>query len=149
MWPQVRDYMPDLVFETHVKHSVCLVNNEVGDVTQVCHMSMQKVKKSTGRSNDNFGTSAESLHLTSTPSTSIDGSLFNVYGLANVMKLMLYLNHKLTCWNKNEHYRSTFCRKGWLCSYMNQRWQQVCKCFATPSFSKAHHIPARKSSGPT
>jgi hypothetical protein len=73
--PNLADNFTDLGFETHIKHSVSLVQNEVGDTAKVGLLRLQHINEATRRSNHNLDTTLEITDLWSLWCTAIDGSI--------------------------------------------------------------------------
>ena len=75
--PNLADDFTDLGFETHVEHTVCLIENEVGDPAKVRLLGFQHVDEATRRGNHNLNTALEIANLRSLWCTAIDRSIAN------------------------------------------------------------------------
>ena len=73
--PNLADDFTDLGFETHIKHTVSLIQNEVGDTAKVRLLRFQHINEATRSSDHNLDTTLEITDLWSLWRTAIDGSI--------------------------------------------------------------------------
>ena len=65
----------DLRLETHIKHTVCLIHDEVGDATEVRLAGLEHIDETTGSGDDNLDTALEVTDLGSFGRAAVDGSV--------------------------------------------------------------------------
>jgi hypothetical protein len=75
--PNLADDFTDLGFKTHIKHTVSLIQNEVGDAAKVRLLRFQHINEATRRCDHNLDTTLEITDLRSLWRTTIDGSVAN------------------------------------------------------------------------
>ena len=63
----------DLRLETHIKHTVCLIHDEVGDATEVRLAGLEHINETAGRGDDDFNTTLEITNLGAFRRTAVDG----------------------------------------------------------------------------
>lgn len=100
------DNLSNLRLETHVEHAVGLVHDEVGDSAERNLARLEHVDQSTGRGNDNFGTSLEVSDLASLGGSSVDGGVSDARRLSELGALGLDLDGELSGGGEDEDDRS-------------------------------------------
>jgi hypothetical protein len=95
-----------LGLETHVKHTISLIEDQVGDTTEVSAASLQHVNQTTGGSNANLDTTGQVTNLRALGDTTVDTGVANTRGLAELADLSLNLNSQLTSRSQNQNDRA-------------------------------------------
>jgi hypothetical protein len=75
--PDLRNDLSDLRLETHVQHTVCLIQDKVRDAAKVGLLGFQHVDETTGSGDDDFDTSGEVTNLRTLGSATINCSVAN------------------------------------------------------------------------
>lgn len=96
----------DLGLETHVKHTVGLVENQVCDTAQVGLASLKHVNETTGCSNADLDTAGEITDLRALGHTSVDTRVPNAGRLSELADLALDLDGQLTGRGEDQDNRS-------------------------------------------
>ncbi|GBE61470.1 ATP-dependent RNA helicase, putative [Babesia ovata] len=61
--PDLAHNLPDLWLETHIKHAICLVEDEVSDASQVGDPRLKEIDESSGARQQDFYTTPELVRL--------------------------------------------------------------------------------------
>lgn len=77
IWPNLTNNLADLRLETHVEHTIGLVQHEVRDAAEVGFLCLEHINETTGGSDDNLNTSLEIANLRTFGGTTVDGSVSN------------------------------------------------------------------------
>jgi hypothetical protein len=91
-----------LGLETHVKHAVSLVEDEVGNTAEVGAASLEHIDQTTGSSNANLNTTGQVTNLRTLGDTTVDTGVANARGLAELADLGLNLDSQLTSRSQDE-----------------------------------------------
>lgn len=94
--------LPDLRLETHVKHTISLIEDKVGNTPQVGLARLEHVNQTTGSSNANLDTTSKVTDLTALGDTTVDAGVPDARGLAEFADFSLDLNSKLTSGSENQ-----------------------------------------------
>lgn len=90
------DNLANLRLETHVKHAVSLVENQVGDTAEVGLASLKHVDETSRGGDAHLNTACEVTDLGTLRNTSIDAGVSDARGLSELANLLLNLDSKLT-----------------------------------------------------
>jgi hypothetical protein len=90
------DNLSNLRLETHIEHSVGLIENQVGHSSKVSLSGLEHIEKSAGSGNDNLHTSGKVSNLLASGNTSVDTGVSNLGRLAELGALLLNLNSQLS-----------------------------------------------------
>lgn len=96
------DDSPDLGLETHIQHSVSLVEDEVLDVGETDLASLDKVDESTRSGREEVTTSVESSDLLSNVGTTVDDGGSDPRSVGELPSLLVDLRDKLSGWGEDE-----------------------------------------------
>ena len=100
------DDFTDLRLETHVKHAISFVHDEVCDTTQVSLAGFQHINETPRGRDDNLDTALEVTDLGALRGTAVDGSVTNAGVGAELGALLLNLDRELTSRSKNQANRT-------------------------------------------
>jgi hypothetical protein len=94
--------LANLRLETHVQHAIGLVKNQVCDTTKVGTTGLQHIDQTTGSSNADLNAAAQVTDLRALGNTTVDASVANARGLAELGDFGLNLDGQLTGRSKDE-----------------------------------------------
>jgi len=94
--------LANLGLETHVKHTISLVKNEVSNTTKVGTTSLEHVDETTRGGNANLNTTGEVTDLRTLGNTTVDTGVANARGLAELGDLGLNLDSQFTSGSQDE-----------------------------------------------
>lgn len=140
----LRHDLLDLWLESHVKHSIGLIEHQVSAALQVGHISLQKVNQSSRRCDDNVDSFGQVAHLICLRGTAEDASVVDVALQAEVVGHLLDLLGKLTRWSEHKSDGALTGLHRLLVLEMNQCWDDVGECLSTASLSDSNKITARQ-----
>lgn len=96
------DNFTDLRLETHVKHAVSLIHNEVGDTAKVRLARLEHIDKTTWSRYDNLDTALQVTNLGAFGSATVNSSVTDARVRAELGALLLNLDSKFTSWGENQ-----------------------------------------------
>lgn len=106
VWPNLANDFPDLRLETHVKHAVGLVHDQVSNATKVRLLGLQHVNQTTGSSDDYLDTTLQVANLRPFRRTTIDSGVTYAGVRAKLRAFLLYLDSKFSGGSQNESDRA-------------------------------------------
>ena len=96
------DDFSNLRLETHIKHTISFIHNEIGYPTEVSFMSLKHVDKTTGGSDHDLDTALEVTDLGTLGRTTVDGSVSDARVGAELCAFLLDLYGKFTSRGEDE-----------------------------------------------
>lgn len=106
--------LADLWLETHIQHTISLVENEVSITTKVSLSGLQHIDKATWSGNAHFYALSEIADLATLGDTSVDTSVANARGFAELGDFLLNLDGQFTGWGEDQTIGpSPGARRGW------------------------------------
>lgn len=75
VWSNLANNFADLRLETHVEHTISLVQNKVRHTAKVGLLRLEHINKTTGRSDDDLNASLKIVNLRAFWGTAVDGSV--------------------------------------------------------------------------
>lgn len=142
------DNLANLWLETHVKHAIGLVENEVGDTAEVGLSRFQHVDQSTWSSDADFDTTSEVADLLSLGNTSIHTGVSDAGRLSEFADFLLNLDGQLTGRSEDENDGSVTRSEKGLGVDVHNSGQAVCQGLSGTSLSDTNNIATRQSHGP-
>jgi len=142
------DNLANLGLETHVKHSVGLVENEVGNTTKISLAGLQHVDETTGGGDTDFDTSAEVTDLGALGDTSVDASVSDARRATEFCDFLLNLDSKLTGGSKHEDDRTVSRGKKGLGIDVDDGGKTIRKSLSGSGLGNTDDISSRESHGP-
>jgi hypothetical protein len=97
------DNLANLGLETHVKHTISLVKNEVSDTAKVGAASLEHINQTAGSGNANLNTARQVTDLRTLGDTTVDTGVANTGGLSELGNLSLNLDSQLTSRSQNKN----------------------------------------------
>lgn len=94
--------LPNLRLETHVKHTISLVHDQVGNATEVGLLRLEHVDQSTGSGNHDLDTALQVANLRALRRTAIDSGVSDFRVGAELRALLLNLDSELTSRRKDQ-----------------------------------------------
>ena len=94
--------LPDLRLETHVKHTIRLVHDKVGDATKVGLLGLKHVDQPTRSGDHDLDTALQVTDLRTLGCTTVDSSVPDFGVCAKLGALLLNLDSELTSRRENE-----------------------------------------------
>jgi hypothetical protein len=140
--------LANLGLETHVKHAVSLVENEVGDTAKVGAASLEHIDQTTGGSNANLNTTRQVTNLRTLGDTTVNTGVANAGGLSELGDLSLNLNGQLTGGSQNKDDRTISRSEERLGVDVNNSGETVTQSLSGTSLGDTDNITTRKSHGP-
>lgn len=106
--------LANLGLETHVKHTIGLIENEVGDTAEVGLSRLQHVDQTTWSGDADFDTTSEVANLLSLGNTSVDAGISDAGRFSELADFLLDLDSQLTGGCENENDGSVTRSEEWL-----------------------------------
>jgi hypothetical protein len=141
--------LANLGLETHVKHTISLVKNQVGNTTKVGLASLEHIDETTRCGDANLDTTCEVTNLRSLGDTSVDASVANAGGLSELADFGLNLNSQLTSRRKNQNDGAVTGSEERLGVDVNDSGQAVGEGLSGTSLSDTNNVASRESHGPS
>lgn len=88
----LRNYSSDLGLETHIKHTISLIQHQIGDSLEVNHSHLEEVQQSSWGGDDDMVSSLEFSLLSPFIGTTVDHSRVDLCSLAEFLTFVLDLN---------------------------------------------------------
>ena len=141
--------LADLRLETHVKHTVSLVENQIGHTTQVGLSGLEHVDETSRSSDADFHTTREITNLAAFRNTAVDTSVPNARGFAEFSDLLLDLDSKFSGRGKDEDDGTITRRQKGLSINVHDGRKAISQSFARTGLGDSNHITSRQSHGPS
>jgi hypothetical protein len=141
--------LADLGLETHVKHAVSLVKNEVSNTAKVGTASLEHVNKTTRSGNANLNTTREITNLRTLGDTTVDTGVANTRGLAKLGNFGLNLDSQLTSGSQDEDNRAVTRSKERLGVDVHNSGKTVAQSLSGTSLGNTDNITSGEGHGPT
>jgi hypothetical protein len=138
-----------LGLETHVKHAVSLVEDEVGNTAEVGAASLEHVDQTTGCSNADLDTTGQVANLRTLGDTTVDTGVANARGLAELADLGLNLDSQLTSRSEDEDDGTITRGKERLSVDVNNSGQTVRQSLSGTGLGNTDNVTSGESHGPT
>jgi hypothetical protein len=142
------DDLANLGLETHVKHTISLVKNEVSDTTKVGAASLEHINQATGSGNANLNTAREVTNLRTLGDTTVDTGVANTGGLSELGNLSLNLDSQLTSRSQNKNNRTIAGGEERLSVDVNNGGETVTQSLSGTSLGNTDDVTSRQSHGP-
>lgn len=142
------DNLANLGLETHVKHTISLVKNEVGDTTKVGAASLEHINQTTGSGNANLDSARKVTDLRTLGDTTVDTGVANTGGLSELGNLSLNLNSQLTSRSQNKNNGTVTGGEERLGVDVNNSGETVTKSLAGTSLGNTDDVASGESHGP-
>ena len=140
--------LANLGLETHVKHAVSLVENEVGDTAKVGAASLEHIDQTTGSSNANLNATRQVTNLRTLGDTTVDTSVANARGLSELGDFGLNLNGQLTSGGQNKNNGAIAGGEERLGIDVDNSGETVAQSLSGTSLGDADNITTGESHGP-
>jgi hypothetical protein len=141
--------LADLGLETHVKHAISLVEDEVGNTTQVGLTSLEHVNQTTGGGNADLDSSRKIADLRTLGDTTVDTGVADARRSTELLHLFLDLDSKLTSGSEDKDNRAIAGGEKRLGVDVNDGGKAVCESLSGTSLGNTNDITTRESHGPT
>lgn len=142
------DDLSNLGLETHIKHTIGLVENKVSDTAKVSLARFKHVDQTTGSGNAHFDTSCEVTNLATSRHTTVHASVSYPRRLAEFADFLLNLHGKLTSRGEDEDDRAIALREERLSVDVDDGGKTVSEGLSRASLGNTDNISTRKSHGP-
>jgi hypothetical protein len=142
------DDLANLGLETHVKHTISLVKNEVSDTTKVGPASLEHINQATRSGNANLNTARKVTNLRTLGDTTVDTGVANTGGLSELGNLSLNLDSQLTSGSQNKNNRTIAGGEERLSVDVNDGGETVTQSLSGTSLGNTDDVTARQSHGP-
>ncbi|KAH3663693.1 hypothetical protein OGAPHI_005094 [Ogataea philodendri] len=143
------DNLTDLGLESHIQHSVGLVQNQVGHSSEVGATRVQHVQKTARRGNTDFCSSGKISHLLALRNSSVDTGVSDSGRTSELGALFLDLNRQFSGWSQDQTNRTIArLQKGLGIDVHNSR-QTVRQSLTGTCRSNTHHVASRKGHWPS
>ncbi|KAH3658883.1 hypothetical protein OGATHE_006609 [Ogataea polymorpha] len=96
------DDLADLGLESHVQHSVGLVQHEIGHTLQVGPARVQHVQETTRSGNTDFCASGKVSDLLALRDSTVDTGVSDSGATSELRTLLLNLHSKFSCWSQDQ-----------------------------------------------
>lgn len=143
------DDLANLRLESHVQHTISLVENQVGNPAKVCLARLEHINQTARCGNADFNATSEVTNLTTAGNTTVDAGVANARALAELGDFGLDLNSKLAGRRKDKDNRSISGCKKRLGVDVNDGGKTVCEGLSRTSLGNTDNIPSRQSHGPS
>lgn len=143
------DNLADLRLETHVEHTISLVENEVSDTTKVSLAGLEHVNQTTRSGDTDFDTTSEISDLLTLGDTTVDTGVADAGRLAELVNFSLNLNSEFTSGSEDEDDRTVTRRKEGLSVDVDDRGKTVGQSLSRTGLGNTDDIATRKGHGPT
>ena len=143
------DDLADLRLETHVKHAVGLVENQVGNTAKVGLSSLQHVDETSRGGNAHLNTARKVTDLGTLWNTSVDAGVSDARGLSELADLLLNLDSKLTSGRENEDDGAIAGGEERLSVDVNDGRKTVGQRLSGTGLGNTNNVATRESHGPT
>lgn len=140
--------LADLRLETHVKHAVSLVKNQVSDAAKVSLSHLEHVDQATGGSNADLNAPGEIADLLALGHTTVDAGVPNTGRLSKFADLLLNLDSELTSRGEDEDDGAIAGCEKRLGVDVNDSGKTVTKRLAGTGLGNTDNVATRKSHGP-
>jgi len=141
--------LADLGLETHVKHAISLVEDEVGNTTQVGLTGLEHVNQTTGGGNADLDSSGKIADLRTLGDTTVDTGVADARRSTELLHLFLNLDSKLTSGSEDKDNRAIAGGEERLGVDVNDGGKAVCESLSGTSLGNTNNITTRESHGPT
>lgn len=141
--------LSNLGLETHIEHSVGLIENEVGDSSQVGLAGLEHIEKSAGSGNDNLDTSGKVSDLLSSGDTTVDTGVSDLGGLAELGALGLDLDGELSGGGQDQNNGSVAVGEHGLGVDVHNGGETVGKGLSGTGGRNTNHISTSEGHGPS
>lgn len=142
------DDLADLGLETHVKHTVSLIEHEVGDATKVSLAHLQHVDQTTRGSDADLNALGEVANLLALGHTTVDASVPDAGRLAELADFLLNLDSQLTGGCEDEDNGSVTGCEERLGVDVHDSGKAVTECLSGTSLGNTDDVATRESHGP-
>jgi len=142
------DNLANLGLETHVKHAVSLVEDEVGDAAKVGLAHLEHVDQTTRGSNADLNALSEVTDLLALGHTTVDAGVPDARRLAELANLLLNLDSQLTGGSKDEDDGTIAGCEKRLGVDVDDSGETVTKSLSGTSLSDTNDVATREGHGP-
>jgi hypothetical protein len=143
------DDLSDLGLETHVKHAISLVEDQVSYSAKVGLAGLEHVDKTTRSGDAHLNTAIEITNLRTLWHSSVDASVSDARRLAKLGDLLLNLHSKLSSWGENKNNRAVSRSKERLGVDMDDRGEAVSERLSGASLGNTDNITTGERHRPT
>ena len=143
------DNLANLGLETHVKHAVSLVKNQVGYTTEIGLASLEHINQTARCGNADLNTARKVTNLRTLGDTTVNASVANARRATELGDFLLDLDSKLTSGSKHQNDGTVARSQKRLGIDVDDRGQTIRKCLSGTSLSNTDDITTRESHGPT
>lgn len=143
------DNLSNLRLETHIEHSVGLIEHQVGHSSKVGLARLEHIEQTTGSGNDNLDTSREVSDLLASGDTTVDTGVSDLGRLAELGALLLNLDSKLSGGGKDQNNGSVTVLQHGLGVNVDNGRQTVRESLTGTSGSDTNDISSSEGHGPS
>lgn len=140
--------LADLGLETHVEHTISLVENEVGDAAKVGLSRLEHVDETTGSGDTHLNTASEISDLLTLGDTTVDTGVANARRFAELVNFSLNLDSELTGGGEDEDDGTVTGREERLGVDVDDRRKTVGEGLSGTGLGDTGDIATRESHGP-
>lgn len=141
--------LADLRLETHVKHAVSLVENQVGNTAEVGLARLKHVDETSRCGDAHLDTACKVTDLGTLGDTSVDAGVSDARGLSELADLLLNLDSKLTSGGEDQDDRAVTRGEQRLSVDVDDSRKTVGKRLSGTSLGNTNNVATRESHGPT
>lgn len=146
--PDLANNLADLGLETHVKHAVSLVKDQVGNTAQVGLAALQHVDQTTRGGDADLDTLRQVANLRATGHTTVDTRVADAGRFAKLGDLLLNLDGQLSGGSEDEHNGAVAGSQQRLGVDVDNGGKTISKSLAGTSLSNTNDITTREGHGP-
>ncbi|KAI6773718.1 hypothetical protein HG531_000567 [Fusarium graminearum] len=141
--------LADLGLETHVKHAISLVEDEIGNTTQVGLTGLEHVNETTGSGNAHLDSAREVANLRTLGDTTVDTGVSDARRSTELLHLFLDLDSKLTSRSEDKNNGAVTGGEERLGVDVNDGGKAVGEGLSGTSLGNTNDIATGESHGPT
>lgn len=149
VWSDLVDNLSNLRLETHIQHSVGLIQHQVSDSSEVRLLGLQHVNQTTWCGDTNLDTASQVSDLLALGGTTIDTGVSDSGRGTELGALLLNLNSQFSGGGQDQHDRTVTVLQKRLSVDVHDSWQTVRQGLTGTSGGDTHHVSTGQSHGPT
>lgn len=142
------DDLADLRLETHVEHTISLIENEVSNAAKVGLAGLEHVNQTTGSGNTHFDTTSEISDLLTLGDTTVDTGVADARRLAELVNFGLNLDGEFTSRGEDEDDGTVTGGEERLSVDVDNRGQTVGQGLSGTGLGNTDDVATRESHGP-
>ena len=140
--------LANLGLETHVQHTIGLIENQVCDAAEIGLARLEHVNETTRSSNANLNTTRQVADLRALRDTTVNAGVADARRLSELGDFLLNLDSEFTSGGENKNDRSIAGSKKGLGVDVNNRGKAVCQGLSGTGLSDTDDITSGESHGP-